>query len=106
MKSKWLFFDFLTLCFPDIHAGTTGAELGAALFDPIGDLLAVDRQRQPVRHIQNSAAAFALPSLQPRQEVCAPKSGERQRIRVARNKARDGVSQVFNEDITLAVINA
>ena len=49
---------------------------------------------------------IALPSLQPRQEVCAPKSGERQRIRVARNKAAHGVSQVFNEEPPLAGISA
>jgi hypothetical protein len=39
----WPFFNFLTLCFADIRAGTSVAELGAPLLDPIGDLPAVDR---------------------------------------------------------------
>jgi hypothetical protein len=51
MKSKWLFFNFLTLYFADIHAGTSGAELGAPLLDPIGDLPAVDRQGEV--HVAN-----------------------------------------------------
>lgn len=52
----------------------------------------------------NSAGSVALPSLKPRQEVCAPKSDERRRIRVARNETANGVSQVFNEYIALTGI--
>lgn len=79
--------------------------LGSLKIDSSATVMS-EKKYQVIRAAQFTPGqqALFLSSRQPRQEVCGSKGGERKRIRIARNKAADGVSQVFNENIALTGI--